>query len=664
MRLRLFSIIACLGIAGSAAAQPQPAPSPTPSPQPQPQPTPPAPAPTSDAAKTTVDGRLKALEDDLEDLQDENKDLHSELDDLKQKAAVRPPTSLSAMNPSITAFLNGAARADSKAVFTPDGTRIDDRPFMRTMEVDFRAAVDPYADAVGILALDNNAGKGFEADLEEGFVILKRLPILESAPLGLKLKLGRYRAPIGNLNRVHMHDMPWTTWPQPIATLLGTENGPFFESGYVATGADAEVILPEIISGAVMELNADVVDGGDLAISDRNARHIPAYLGHYNLFFTVARRARLQHRRVGVQRGRQPARAAGRGGLPLQVEAARGRRVSQRGARRRSGSGPSAGFASTSDGDGVPEPVTLKTTPMAWYAYAQYQASWHVYLGGRFDYAQDINDTALTTKVAAGYISYYTSEFLRFRLGYEHRWSDVPARGQREFGHGRSQRRLRLTPHRTLLGQSLIGVTMRTIILSFILAALAITPANAAPKKVNVVTTLNFLSADHEGHRRRQGVGHRARKADAGSAQPRRQADVQGPREERAAVRRARSRSRQVGLGRDRCVGQSRHPDRSEGPRRRVRGHRDEGAPRDALEGVGRHPSVRQSARLARSGQRQADREEHRRRADARRSDATRRPTPRTSRRSRRRSTTHCMATRSSRNTDRASSSACRAATS
>src|SRR6478609_2615704 len=36
---------------------------------------------------------------------------------------------------------------------------------------------------------------------------------------------------------------------------------------------------------------------------------------------------------------------------------------------------------------------------------------------------------------------------------------------------------------------------MRTIILSFILAALAITPANAAPKKVNVVTTLNFLSA-------------------------------------------------------------------------------------------------------------------------------------------------------------------------
>jgi hypothetical protein len=40
---------------------------------------------------------------------------------------------------------------------------------------------------------------------------------------------------------------------------------------------------------------------------------------------------------------------------------------------------------------------------------------------------QDIQDTSLTTQVAAGYLSYYTSEFLRFRAGYEHRWSDVAA---------------------------------------------------------------------------------------------------------------------------------------------------------------------------------------------------------------------------------------------
>jgi hypothetical protein len=417
VRFRLFSIIAGLGIAGSAAAQPQPAPPPSPPPAQ------PSPDPSSEAAKPTVD--LKTLEEDVEDLQDENKDLQSQLDDLKQKATVRPPTPLNAMNPAITAFLNGAARADSKAVFTPDGTRIDDRPYVRTMEVDFRAAVDPYADAVGILALDNNAGKGFEADLEEGFVILKRLPILESAPLGLKLKLGRYRAPIGNMNRVHMHDTPWTTWPSPITGLLGTENGSFFESGYVATGADAEVILPEVVSGAVQELNLDIVDGGDLAISDSNARHIPAYLGHYNLFFTL-------HDSHDFNIG---ASAYSEGGnLRAQLAAAdflykwkpltagEFHSVVLGGeffwTRRR--------FRVDGDGDGVPEPVTLKTSPMAWYAYAQYQASWHVYLGGRFDYAQDINDTSLTTKVAAGYISYYTSEFLRFRLGYEHRWSDIP----------------------------------------------------------------------------------------------------------------------------------------------------------------------------------------------------------------------------------------------
>lgn len=36
---------------------------------------------------------------------------------------------------------------------------------------------------------------------------------------------------------------------------------------------------------------------------------------------------------------------------------------------------------------------------------------------------------------------------------------------------------------------------MRTIVISFLLAALAISPASAAPKKVNVVTTLNFLAS-------------------------------------------------------------------------------------------------------------------------------------------------------------------------
>ncbi|HMG22326.1 MAG TPA: hypothetical protein VK607_13435 [Kofleriaceae bacterium] len=358
----------------------------------------------------TVEARLKALATDLEDVKDENTDLKSELADLKaRQAANKPPASLNALNPQITAFLNGALR-------------IDDRPFLRTAEFDFRAAVDPYADAVAILSLEDEAGEGFGADLEEGYVVIKRLPVLESAPLGLKLKLGKFRAPLGAGNRIHMHDLPWTTRPLAIARLLGSENGEFFEAGFNPVGAEAEVILPTVIDGAVMELTGDVVDGGGLAIADGQRDH-PGFIGHYNLFFTVHDTHDVNLGLSGYYQG-----GAHRAGLwvvdalykwkPLAAGEFNSVVIGGElfGADRR--------FAVAGPDDA---PVERRATPLAGYGFAQVQLSWHTYLGGRYDYAQDIVDDHLATQVVAGYLSYYTSEFLRFRAGYEHRWSDVPA---------------------------------------------------------------------------------------------------------------------------------------------------------------------------------------------------------------------------------------------
>ncbi|HTM20006.1 MAG TPA: hypothetical protein VL172_05855, partial [Kofleriaceae bacterium] len=59
--------------------------------------------------------------------------------------------------------------------------------------------------------------------------------------------------------------------------------------------------------------------------------------------------------------------------------------------------------------------------------FAQYQLTWHLYAGARYDYAEEATDDSIATQVLAGYATYYTSEFLRFRAGYEHRISDVPA---------------------------------------------------------------------------------------------------------------------------------------------------------------------------------------------------------------------------------------------
>ena len=410
MRTRTSFVIAYLA-ANSAVARAQPAV--------------PPPDPPADPAQPTVEARLKALAIDLEDVKSENQDLKSEIADLAARlAASKPPTSLNALNPQITAFLNAAARGDTRAVRTPSGSRLDGRPFLRTAEFDFRAAVDPYADAVAILAVEDQAGEGFSADVEEGYVVIKRLPILESAPLGLKLKLGRYRAPIGNANRLHMHDLPWTTRPLTISRMLGTENGEFFESGFNPVGVDAEVIVPQIVKGVVMELNADVVDGGTIAIAGGEHRH-PGYLGHYNVFFTARDAHDFNFGISGYYEG-----GAHRAGLVAAdflykwkpIAAGEFHSVVLGGelmwADRR--------FSVDSDGDGVPD-VEARAKPLSWYGFAQVQLSWHVYLGGRYDYAQDLVDDRISTKVAAGYLSYYTSEFLRFRVGYEHRWSDLAA---------------------------------------------------------------------------------------------------------------------------------------------------------------------------------------------------------------------------------------------
>ncbi|HSS00179.1 MAG TPA: hypothetical protein VLM79_24145 [Kofleriaceae bacterium] len=408
--------------ANPAAAQPSPIPKPVDSPRAAP---PPDKAAERKPAEGSLDARVKALEIDLEDTKDANADLKSEVADLKQQiAASKPPVSLNALNPQITAFLNGAMRVDDKQVLTPGGVAIDDRPFLRTAEIDFRAAVDPYADAVAIVALEDEAGQGFGADIEEGYVIVKRLPILESAPLGLKLKLGRFRAPIGNVNRLHMHDLPWTTRPLPIARMLGTENGEFFESGFNPVGVDADVILPEIIPGTVLELNADVVDGGSIAIAGGGHDH-PGFLGHANAFFTLADTHDVNLGVSGYYEG-----GAHRAGL-LAADALYKWKPLAAGEFHSVVIGGELfygdrKFGLDTSGDGVPD-MEAHTKPLAWYGFAQVQLSWHVYLGGRYDYAQDINNTSLSTQVAAAYLSYYTSEFLRFRAGYEHRWSDVAA---------------------------------------------------------------------------------------------------------------------------------------------------------------------------------------------------------------------------------------------
>ena len=63
--------------------------------------------------------------------------------------------------------------------------------------------------------------------------------------------------------------------------------------------------------------------------------------------------------------------------------------------------------------------------PWGGFAFAQIQLARPLYLGVRADDTRTIRDDRLRRRAVGGYLTWYPSEFLRFRAGYEHLWSDI-----------------------------------------------------------------------------------------------------------------------------------------------------------------------------------------------------------------------------------------------
>ncbi len=153
-----------------------------------------------------------------------------------------------AFNPALTAFGDGFWSVG----FDGDGVAPESGPWMRSLELDLRAGVDPYAQAVAVLALhqdpplggahahdtvDTHATEdthaedpdddtpleaqaedlGWEVAVEELYVDFVALPG------GLTARAGLFKLPFGVVNRQHPHDLPWTQAPLAFRELLGPE---------------------------------------------------------------------------------------------------------------------------------------------------------------------------------------------------------------------------------------------------------------------------------------------------------------------------------------------------------------------------------------------------------------------------------------------------------
>lgn len=361
-----------------------------------------------------------------DDSQDEIDRLEKELEKVRKEqdekiSALSRSASRTAFNPAITGFLNFATRwDDKKAEIDVGGTpeEISNKLYFRSFELDLRSAVDPFSDAVAIVAIEQGAGGEFEVNPEEGYVVISKLPQIEKFPLGMQFKVGKFRPSIGVNNRLHLHDNLWVTRPRVISDFLGSESGNYFEAGLSALGAEVKAFLPEFSDNSTNELYLGVVNAGDIGLTfDKNAVKRAAPFARVNTFTQLDHTLDLTGGLNGyVQMGTLDARL-------WSVDLALRWRDPEKSAFRSLSVGGEYFSAERDFVDSVTG-LNNENSPAGYYVYAQYQLDWNTYVGLRYDSVEDLDDDSESTQTVGAYITYYTTEFLRFRLGYERATSD------------------------------------------------------------------------------------------------------------------------------------------------------------------------------------------------------------------------------------------------
>ncbi|MBI3939405.1 MAG: hypothetical protein HY315_01095 [Acidobacteria bacterium] len=386
-----------------------------------------------DAMNAEHEKRIRELEAQVEQLQarmlqaaEPESQLQPQVQPVSQAAGGAVQFIPGALNPALSVIGNFLGRADSRKVFNEEADRIDNKLNLREAEVDMRVPVDPYADAVLITSFESETPGHFSTDVEEGYVNIKKFPFLDRNPLGLRLKVGHFRPAFGKTNVLHTHDLPQSFRPLPIQEFLGAD-------GFIQNGISGNFFIPTPAnSNSTLDATVEVLNGGDVAISpDLDSR--ASYLGHLRWFNTLGVAHNLElgassyFRPSGVKTSSvnfhgfdfmyrwKPLRQGEWKSYILGGELLLARRAYPEASEPEDVARSMEGLQ---PGHGKPIGYTL---------FTQWQLDRRKYGGVRWDRTTTLFDPGLKRRSLTPYLSYYFSEFLRFRLNYERRWSDIAA---------------------------------------------------------------------------------------------------------------------------------------------------------------------------------------------------------------------------------------------
>ena len=288
---------------------------------------------------------------------------------------------------------------------------------VREAELDLRAAIDPRADGVLVVAFERDVenppfpepGESAtevesSANIEEAYAFFHDFGVPN-----LTAKLGRFHLRFGRQNVLHLHDLPTSDPPLVNQAFLAPE-------ALVDSGLSLSyVIPPKLVANQYIEVIAEIIDGeggesespplsGDLTI-DSPATNFHALWNH-----DVTRD-------VNVELGTSWLSAQGNASVNLYGFDATLLRTD-----------PTGQFNNqVFQAEAIYGHVAGES---AWgfYVLGQQQLNKDFYAGLRIDWTQnpldDVGDAAELWAVSP-YVSWYWSEFLRFRLEYQHRGGDV-----------------------------------------------------------------------------------------------------------------------------------------------------------------------------------------------------------------------------------------------
>src|SRR6266850_814876 len=283
----------------------------------------------------------------------------------------------------------------------------ENRFFPREVELSLFGQIDPYASAVvRIEAGEEARGAETSVSLAEANLTLLALPY------GTQAKLGQMRNRFGYSNEVHEHDLPWVDRPNVMRNFFGGEG--LHEKGIEAT------LVPDL--PFYIEALAGIFNGDNETAFGRTSLRHPLATGRLRTFFEFGDEHALQ---VGMSvasgqtaeknqstilgwEGRYKYRPDGwlHPLITLTGEALYSMRRVDVGV--------------DQDGDGVNDVIDKRQrNHFGWYTGLEVQPFRRWAGGVRYDWSQYPTNPGWEWAIEP-YISFWTTEFLRFRLAYKY----------------------------------------------------------------------------------------------------------------------------------------------------------------------------------------------------------------------------------------------------